>query len=178
MSGNTATTTANRKLQKTQPADLLQATAFMKHVPTTTSCPAGFGVFSFGEREADKSPLHEATDSRSRPDNPKKPQATEKGRWPGKKRPRPSKLWGAVLRNRTLQKKASCLPESARGQVGCGTSCAAHQPLVAAPLLRTTSLQTSANSLDCATRHMWNPWHLTNAQLLHIVRIASCFHTI
>ena len=87
-------------------------------------------MFSFGEREADKSPLHEATDSRSRPDNPKKPQATEKCRWPGKKRPRPSKLWGAVLRNRTLQKRASGLPESARGQVGCGTSCATHQPLV------------------------------------------------
>ena len=99
-------------------------------------------MFSFGEREADKSPLHEATDSRSRPDNPKKPQATEKGRWPGKKRPRPSKLWGAVLRNRTLQKKASGLPESARGQVGCGTSCATHQPLVEAPLFWTTSLQT------------------------------------
>ena len=99
-------------------------------------------MFSFCEREADKFPLHETTDSRSRPDNPKKPQATEKCRWPGKKRPRPSKLWGAVLRNRTLQKKASGLPESARGQVGCGTSCATHQPLVEAPLFWTTSSQT------------------------------------
>ena len=121
---------------------LLGSQAFMKHVPNTTSCPAGFGVFSLCEREAGKFPLHVATDSRSRTDNPKKPQATEKGRWPGKKRPRPSKLWGAVLRNRTLQKKASGLPESARGQVGCGTSCATHQPLVEAPLFWTTSLQT------------------------------------
>ena len=49
MSENTATTTANRKLQKTQPADLLQATAFMKHVPTTTSCPSPLQKF-FGFR--------------------------------------------------------------------------------------------------------------------------------
>ena len=132
------------------------------------SACAGFGVFSFCareagkfRREAGKFPLHESTDSsqgwtvlrsaariyrlQSRLDRPKNAQPSEKSTWPGRRRLRPRTLWDIVR---------SSLDRT-------------HQPLVAAPLLRTTSLQTFSS-------HGHKPWRLV-APAGRNTQIAPCF---